>query len=115
VAGGLYTHFIRIAGPSTLEVSLSFQAIIWAIFGGVVTIYGPMAGVFILYPLMEFLRILPQIRTLLFGLTVILILLFMPEGLTTWVRDKIEKECPRCKIRNIATRHTCRVCTAPLD
>ena len=115
VAGGLYTHFIRIAGPSTLEVSLSFQAIIWAIFGGVVTIYGPIAGVFILYPLMEFLRILPQIRTLLFGLTVILILLFMPEGLTTWVRDKIEKECPRCKIRNIATRHTCRVCTAPLD
>jgi branched-chain amino acid transport system permease protein len=114
VAGGLYTHFIRIAGPSTLEVSLSFQAIIWAIFGGVVTIYGPIAGVFILYPLMEFLRILPEIRTLLFGLTVIIILLFMPEGLTTWVRDKIEKECPRCKIRNIATRDTCRVCTAPL-
>ncbi len=115
IAGGLYTHFIRIAGPSTLEVSLSFQAIIWAIFGGVVTIYGPIAGVFILYPLMEFLRILPEIRTLLFGLTVIIILLFMPEGLTTWVRDKIEKECPRCKIRNIATRDTCRVCTAPLD
>jgi branched-chain amino acid transport system permease protein len=115
VAGGLYTHFIRIAGPSTLEISLSFQAIIWAIFGGVVTIYGPIAGVFILYPLMEFLRILPEIRTLLFGLTVIIILLFMPEGLTTWVRDKIEKECPRCKIRNIATRDTCRVCTAPLD
>ena len=114
VAGGLYTHFIRIAGPSTLEVSLSFQAIIWAIFGGVVTIYGPIAGVFILYPLMEFLRILPEIRTLLFGLTVIIILLFMPEGLTTWVRDKIEKECPRCKIRNIATRDTCRVCTAPV-
>jgi len=115
IAGGLYTHFIRIAGPSTLEVSLSFQAIIWAIFGGVVTIYGPIAGVFILYPLMEFLRILPEIRTLLFGLAVILILLFMPEGLITWARDKIEKECPRCKIRNIATRSTCRACTAPLD
>jgi branched-chain amino acid transport system permease protein len=115
VAGGLYTHFIRIAGPSTLEVSLSFQAIIWAIFGGVVTIYGPIAGVFILYPLMEFLRILPEIRTLLFGLTVVIILLFMPEGLTTWIRDKMEEECPRCKVRNVAWRKTCRVCTAPLD
>lgn len=115
IAGGLYTHFIRIAGPSTLEVSLSFQAIIWAIFGGVVTIYGPIAGVFILYPLMEFLRILPEIRTLLFGLTVVIILLFMPEGLTTWARDKMEEECPRCKIRNVAWRKTCRVCTAPLD
>lgn len=115
VAGGLYTHFIRIAGPSTLEVSLSFQAIIWAIFGGVVTIYGPIAGVFILYPLMEFLRILPEIRTLLFGLTVIIILLFMPEGLTTWVRDKIEEECPRCKVRNVAWRKTCRICFANME
>jgi branched-chain amino acid transport system permease protein len=115
VAGGLYTHFIRIAGPSTLEVSLSFQAIIWAIFGGVVTIYGPIAGVFILYPLMEFLRILPEIRTLLFGLTVVVILLFMPEGLTTWVRDKIEEECPRCKVRNVAWRKTCRVCFADME
>jgi branched-chain amino acid transport system permease protein len=31
------------------------------------------------------------------------------------LRDKIEKECPRCKVRNIATRHTCRICTASLD
>jgi branched-chain amino acid transport system permease protein len=115
VAGGLYTHFIRIAGPSTLEVSLSFQAIIWAIFGGVVTIYGPIAGVFILYPLMEFLRILPEVRTLLFGLTVVIILLFMPEGLTTWVRDKIEEECPRCKVRNVAWRKTCRACFADME
>ena len=115
LAGGLYTHFIRIAGPSTLEVSLSFQAIIWAIFGGVVTIYGPIAGVFILYPLMEFLRILPEIRTLIFGLTVVIILLFMPEGLTTWVRDKMEKECPRCKARNGAWRNSCRVCFADME
>ena len=115
LSGGLYTHFIRIAGPSTLEVSLSFQAIIWAIFGGVVTIYGPIAGVFILYPLMEFLRILPEIRTLIFGLTVIILLLFMPEGLTTWARDKMEKECPRCKARNGAWRNTCRVCFADME
>lgn len=115
IAGGLYVHFIRIAGPSTLELMLSFQAIIWAIFGGIATIYGPIAGVFILYPLMEFLRVMPEIRMLLFAIIVMLVLLFMPEGLTTWVRDRIEKECPRCKVRNIATRKSCRVCEAALD
>ena len=115
VAGGMYVHFIRIAGPSTLELMLSFQAIIWVIFGGIATIYGPIAGVFILYPFMEFLRIMPEIRMLVFAIIVVLILLFMPEGLTTWVRDKIEKECPRCKLRNIATRKSCRVCRADLD
>ncbi|TET12916.1 MAG: branched-chain amino acid ABC transporter permease [Dehalococcoidia bacterium] len=115
IAGGLYVHFMRIAGPSTLELMLSFQVIIWVIFGGIATIYGPIAGAFILVLLMEFLTIAPEIRMLLFAIMVLLVLLFMPEGLITWVRDKIEKICPRCKLRNVATRKTCRVCTAELD
>jgi branched-chain amino acid transport system permease protein len=115
IAGGLYAHFMRIAGPSTLEVSLSFTVVIWAIFGGVVTIYGPVGAVFLLFPLLEFLRIVQDYRTLLFACVVLVILLFMPDGLFPWVREKIEKECPRCKVRNIATRHTCRICTASLD
>jgi branched-chain amino acid transport system permease protein len=115
VAGGLYVHFMRIAGPSTLELILSFQVIIWAIFGGIATIYGPIAGAFILVLLMEFLTVKPEIRMLVFAIVVLLVLLFMPQGLTTWVRDKTEKVCPRCKLRNIATRKSCRVCTADLD
>jgi branched-chain amino acid transport system permease protein len=115
IAGGLYAHFMRIAGPSTLEVSLSFTVVIWAIFGGVVTIYGPVGAVFLLFPLLEFLRVVQDYRTLLFAAVVLVILLFMPDGLFPWLREKIEKECPRCKVRNIATRHTCRVCTASLD
>ena len=118
IAGGLYAHFIGIAGPSTLALMLSFQAVIWAIFGGIATIYGPIAGVFILYPPIEFLsgvsETLSEIRMLLFAIIIVLVMLFMPEGLTTWVRDKIEKVCPRCKMRNIATRKSCRVCGADL-
>jgi branched-chain amino acid transport system permease protein len=115
LSGGLYAHFMRIAGPSTLEVSLSFTVVIWAVFGGIVTIYGPVAAVFILFPLLEFLRFWPEYRTLMFAAVILLILLYMPEGVVPWVRDKIEKECPRCKLRNVATRKTCRVCTASLD
>ncbi|MBM3157010.1 MAG: branched-chain amino acid ABC transporter permease, partial [Chloroflexi bacterium] len=40
IAGGLYAHFVKAAGPSTLELLLSFQVIIWAVFGGIATIYG---------------------------------------------------------------------------
>ncbi len=115
IAGGLYAHFMRIAGPSTLEVSLSFQVVIWAIFGGIVTIYGPIGAVFLLYPLLEFMHFAQDYRTLMFAVIVLLILLYMPDGLFKWLREKIETECPRCKVRNIATRSTCRICTAPLD
>jgi branched-chain amino acid transport system permease protein len=115
IAGGLYAHYMRIAGPSTLEVSMSFTVVIWAVFGGIATIYGPIAAVFILFPLLEFVRFWPEYRMLIFAIVVLLILLYMPEGLIPWVRDKIEKQCPRCKIRNVATRNTCRICTAALD
>src|SRR5208283_2261393 len=115
ISGGLYAHIMRTVGPSTLEISMSFQVIIWSVVGGIVSIYGPVAGVFILFPLAEFLRVLPEIRLLIFAFLVLVILIKMPEGLIPWIRDKIEKECPRCKVRSVATRKTCRVCTAPLD
>jgi branched-chain amino acid transport system permease protein len=115
IAGGLSAHFLQIAGPSNLTLFFSFQPIIWTIFGGIATIYGPVTGVYILYPLMEILRVsIPQFRMLIFALIVIFVLLFMPQGITSWFRDKIEVECPRCKLTNVATRQYCRACNAPL-
>ena len=69
-AGALFAHYLRVAGPSTLEVALSFQVVIWGIFGGVATIYGPVAAVFILYPLTEWLgsfRAFGELRLLIFA------------------------------------------------
>lgn len=114
IAGGLYAHYMRTVGPSTLEVSMSFQVVIWAVFGGIVTIWGPIGAVFILFPLMEFFRFWPEFRLLMFGVVVLLILLYMPEGLLPFLREKLEHECPRCKNRNVFTRKNCRICEANL-
>jgi branched-chain amino acid transport system permease protein len=91
--------------------------VIWGIFGGVATIYGPVVAVFILYPLTEWLgsfRHFGELRLLIFAVIVLLVLLFMPRGLTPWVRDKIETPCPRCKQRNSKLRSACRLCAAGL-
>ena len=117
-AGALFAHYLRVAGPSTLEVALSFQVVIWGIFGGVATIYGPVAAVFILYPLTEWLGSIPgvgELRLLIFAVIVLLVLLFMPRGLAPWVRDKIETQCPRCKQRNGSWKIVCRLCGAALQ
>jgi branched-chain amino acid transport system permease protein len=117
-AGALFAHYMRVAGPSTLEVAFSFQVVIWGIFGGLATIYGPVAAVFILYPLTEYLgsfRTFGELRLLIFALIVLVVLLFMPRGLTPWVRDKIETQCPRCKQRNAFWKKLCRLCGAGLE
>ncbi|MGH8669724.1 MAG: branched-chain amino acid ABC transporter permease [Burkholderiales bacterium] len=117
-AGALFAHYLRVAGPSSLEVALSFQVVIWGIFGGVATIYGPVAAVFILYPLTEWLgswRHVGELRLLIFAVIVLLVLLFMPRGLTPWVRDRIETQCPRCKQRNGSWKAICRLCGASLS
>lgn len=114
IAGAFHAHLMRIAGPADLDLFLSFQAIIWTVFGGITSIYGPVVGVFIIYPLMEFLRVLPEIRMLIFAAIVLVILLFMPEGIAVFIRDKLERTCPRCKLSNVWWRKTCRACGAQL-
>ena len=117
VTGALYAHFLRGAGPSTLDTALSFQVVIWCIFGGVASIYGPVVAVFLLYPLTEWLGSFEkfgQLRLLIFATIVLLVLLFMPRGLTPYVRDRLETRCPRCKERSAAWRSACRVCKTPL-
>jgi len=114
ISGGMYVHMLKVCGPSVLEIMLSFNAVIWTIFGGIGTIYGAIAGVFILYPLTELLHDFSQIRTLIYAVIIIVILFFMPEGIAKKVRDIIEKECPRCKERTALTKTHCRICGAEL-
>ena len=117
IAGGLYVHLIRVAGPGVFELFFSFQVILWTIFGGVGTIYGAVAGVFILYPAIEFMGLSPgveEFKIVVFAAILIFTLVFMPEGLATWVIDKIETRCLHCKVVNFSARRHCRACGAEL-
>ena len=78
------------------------------------SIYGAVAGGFILYPLSEVLRIVPELRMLLYTILIVLILTYLPEGVTYWVRRKIEIRCPVCKQVNFPLSKTCRCCGASL-
>ncbi len=83
--------------------------------GGSGTIYGPVIGAYLLYFLSsELLVIVPEIRMAIFTAIIIAMILFMPEGITRWIRDKLETRCPRCKVLNHWRRQSCRVCETPL-
>jgi branched-chain amino acid transport system permease protein len=116
LAGALYAHVFTAVGPSVFNMLSSFQVIIWVVFGGIVSIYGSVVGVFVLYPLVTLLAgsSIYGYRFLIMAVLVILILLFMPQGIAVWIRNKLERECPRCKLSNASWRKTCRACGADL-
>ena len=119
LAGALYAHILGTVGLSSLSMVMSFRAIIYVVFGGIVSIYGAVVGVYTLQTLLQFLGVggttfVGEHQILIMAIIVILILLFMPEGVAVWVRDKIERECPRCKLSNAAWRKECRACSANL-
>jgi len=119
LAGALYAHILGTVGVSSLSMVMSFRAIIYVVFGGIVSIYGAVVGVYVLQTLLQVLGVggttwVGQNQILIMAIIVILVLLFMPEGVAVWIRDKIERECPRCKLTNVAWRKECRACSASL-
>jgi branched-chain amino acid transport system permease protein len=81
IAGVLYAHFILFITPSDFVLANSIFALTLAIFGGLGTIRGPILGAIILTVLPECLRFIQNYRNLTYGLLLVIILLFQPQGL----------------------------------
>ncbi len=115
IAGGLYAHIMGVVGPSTMDFLFALLPVVWSVFGGAHTIWGPIIGVYVLQPFSELLLIyIPDLKMIIFTGLVVVMLLFMPEGVGPWIRDKLEARCPRCRVINARRRKTCRACRADL-
>jgi branched-chain amino acid transport system permease protein len=67
---------------SAFSMQYSFTPVLMAIFGGMGQLYGPIAGATIFALLEEFLTTkFPYYYMLLFGLTMVIVIKFMPHGL----------------------------------
>ena len=85
-AGGVYAVVLLIVSPSAVFGSIvSAQAAIFAMFGGVGTLAGPVIGAFTLVPISEYLAAqlggkLPGIQGVIYGVAIILVITLAPEG-----------------------------------
>jgi branched-chain amino acid transport system permease protein len=81
MAGAVYAHFQRSVGPHVFGVVLTVSVITMAYVGGIGTIYGAIAGAFLLTILTEALRQAGEFRLLVYTLVLIAIIRFFPDGL----------------------------------
>lgn len=95
IAGGFYAVVLVIVTPdSAFGLLTSSRPLILTLFGGVGTVWGPLIGATILIPLSEFLNaefgsVLPGVQGVVFGISIVLIILLAPEGIFWKIRDRI--------------------------
>jgi branched-chain amino acid transport system permease protein len=91
LAGGLFAGFIGFLGPESANVEMTFNTLLYVMVGGIGSLAGPVAGTFIVYGLSQVLAVLQQYQMVIFGLALVLLILFMPSGLTGIWRSSIRR------------------------
>jgi branched-chain amino acid transport system permease protein len=81
LAGSLWAHYLEYAHPDFFSFFVSVDLFLAVILGGAGTIWGPPFGVLVLEILREVLHEFVALRLLLFGLLLIGIIVFLPDGL----------------------------------
>ncbi len=122
LAGAFYGTFVGFVDPpTTLGLDISVQIVLICIIGGIGTLGGPLVGACILVPLSELLRsnAIPELlikwgwvsdssrtglflkenlahaHVLIYGILVVVVILFMPEGLVGFFRRLRRKAAGR--------------------
>lgn len=80
-AGALFAFYGRYASASYMFYHISGEAVVWAIIGGVGTLFGPIVGAGLLITLREEISHVWDHYLLLVGIIVILIVIFAPKGI----------------------------------
>lgn len=81
VAGSLYGHYMSFVRPESFDILLSVYVVLYVVLGGVNNMWGAMLGATVMTLLPEYFRVLAEWRPTVFGLAILLMLLFRPQGL----------------------------------
>ena len=91
IAGGLYAHSIHFISPSSFDILVSIELVTMAAIGGLASIWGSIFGAATVVLLAQFIRdklaeglgLTGELEIIVFGFLLAIIMVVMPEGLTT--------------------------------
>jgi len=81
VAGALYAHMIGFISPETFMFAQSVIFLTMLVFGGAGNLIGPIVGVVVIVALQEGTQFWPQGRMLIYGVFLLVTILFLPKGI----------------------------------
>ncbi len=91
LAGSLYAHYLTFISPGTFSFFYSIQVVTMVFVGGCGHLWGACFGAILLTVLPEFLHQLKDYNVLTYGLILMTVLVFFPEGLWPGVQSLIKE------------------------
>jgi len=91
IAGGLLVHRLSAVDPKLFNLVNMLYLLIWVVVGGTRTFWGPIIGVSVMHTLFELSRPLIEVRPLFFGLSMVLVLIFMPGGIEGLILKAVDR------------------------
>jgi branched-chain amino acid transport system permease protein len=81
LSGSLYAHYAHYVAPADFDMWRSITVLVMAIVGGEMSIIGAILGTVLLSFAPEWLRVFGDAYMAVFGIGVLLVLIFMPDGI----------------------------------
>ena len=93
VAGALYAHATFFISPTDFSWHKVVDALLYTVFGGSNVMWGPVLGATLLTIIPEFLRDLAEYRDTIYGILLVALMAFRPNGILSYdVMKKLTKK-----------------------
>lgn len=86
IAGSLYAHYLSFISPKTFNIFFSVELVTMVMVGGLASVWGGLLGAAFLTPLPHLLHFFAEYKDVCYGLILVLLLMFRPEGLMVGLR-----------------------------
>lgn len=88
LAGAMYAHLVRFISPETFNADTSVMFLTMVLFGGMGTYFGPLLGALAVICIREFLQSFGTYYMLVYGIFILISLMFMPKGVVSLFQKK---------------------------
>ena len=89
LAGSLFAHCYAFVSPDSFSIFVSVDFVIMVVVGGMGSIWGTLFGTAFITLLPEWIEALETYKDIIHGLILVMILLFLPQGLVTGIVDAV--------------------------
>ncbi len=90
LAGSMYAFFSGFISPAEASFNRSIELVVMVVFGGIGRVYGALLGAIFLTVLPQLLTSFEDYQTLIYGVIIIFVMMFMPKGIIS-LFDKLGK------------------------